>query len=274
MMMRRLLAALVIALLFSGAFTYLVARRLARSHPAAAPFRYVTVTRDMDAGEVLKAADLTEVAWPATAPVAGALTQVADVAGRAVLSPLTSGQPLLARQLSAVGGIGLAARVPNGLRAISLRSDQVVGVAGFLLPGTHIDVLVTYREAGTPDAVTAMVMGDAEVLATGQKMQPDPEGKPTTTDVVTLLVSPQDAEKLVLASSQGTLHFVLRNGADRQDQTPSPLRLAALGLPGVATARPKPVQSATAHPRAASFPAPKPYSVTVVRGDKQTVETF
>ena len=97
-------------------------------------------------------------------------------------------------------------KIPDGMRAISLRSDQVVGVAGFLLPGTHVDVLVTFRAPNTGDSITSTVMQDAQVIATGQKMEPDPEGKPTTTDVVTLLVTPGDAQKVVEASSQGTVH--------------------------------------------------------------------
>ena len=84
------------------------------------------------------------------------------------------------------------------------------------VPGTHVDVLVTLHLSTQPDPVTSTVLQDAEVLATGQKTEPDPEGKPTTATVVTLLVKPEDAERVVLASTQGTVHFVLRNGVDRE----------------------------------------------------------
>ena len=277
MVLRRLLGALCIALLISGAFTLLLAKKLNRSHQGNTSLRYVTATRDVNAGEILGANDIVETNWPATAPVNGAVLLPAEAVGRAVMSPLGKGQPLLSQQLSAVGGLGLSARVPNGMRAISLRSDEVVGVAGFLLPGTHIDVLVTYRTQGTSDSVTATVLQDAEILATGQKTQPDPDGRPTTTDVVTLLVSPADAERVVLASSQGTLHFVMRNGADRQQGIPKPVNVAALGLTPtslVPNGAMIPVMPRRGTPAPARHQAPAPYSVTVVRGDKQTVETF
>lgn len=289
MVARRLLSALLIALLISGAFTFLLARKLLKPHGAALSLRYVAAKKDVDTGEILKAEDLVWVQWPKDAAVTGAVQTTGEAIGRAVLSPLASGQPILVRQLSAVGGVGLSAKIPDGMRAISLKSDQVVGVAGFLLPGTHTDVLVTYRNPLSTDAVTATVLQNAEVIAAGQKTQPDPDGKPSTVDVVTLLVSPQDAERVVLASTQGSVHFVLRNGADQQQTVSQPMDVATLGLvsrpepaaaikPAVLSVRARSKRmSAKPSGKAAAKPAPadpQRYSVVMVRGDKQTVETF
>lgn len=281
MVLRRLLTALGIALLISGGCTYLLARKLFKAAQGTAALKYVVPVHDLEAGQVLKPDDLKVIAWPANAPINGAMTTVAETAGRATLGALAAGQPVSARQLSAMGGLGLSARIPEGMRAISLRSDQVVGVAGFLLPGTHTDVLVTYRNPASQDAVTSTVLQNAEVIAAGQKTQPDPEGKPSTVDVVTLLVNPQDAERVVLASTQGTVHFVLRNGADQGQASTTPLDVAALGLlprsplvTPVASVSPSAIQKAKHVAPLSTRAAAAPYSVIVVRGDKQTVETF
>ena len=123
---------------------------------------------------------------------------------RVLLYPLAKGEPIIDRQLAAVGaGAGLTAQIPSGMRAISVRSDEVVGVAGFLLPGTHVDVLMTYHSNASPDPQTLTVLQDVVVLAAGQQIHPDPNGKPVSVNVVTLLLKPEDAEKLVLATSLG-----------------------------------------------------------------------
>ena len=129
------------------------------------------------------------------------------------------------------------------------------------------DVLVTYHINPLPDPITATVLQDAEVLTAGQKMQPDPDGKPNTVDVVTILVSPEDAEKVVLASAQGPVHFVLRNGGDHGHVDSQPTSLSQFG--GAPT---HVVAHIERHITAA--PAPRTYSVQTIRGDKTTVETF
>jgi pilus assembly protein CpaB len=100
------------------------------------------------------------------------------------------------------------------MRAVALRSDEVVGVAGFLLPGSRLDVLVTYRSDGLPEPVTSTVVQNALVIAAGSQIEPDPKGKNSPATVVTLLLTPEESQRAVLASTQGVIHFVLRNGAD------------------------------------------------------------
>lgn len=213
---RRLVLALFIALSVSAAFTWFLGKKvLGKSKPATN--RYVVVNKPMDAGEVLRPANLEMVDWPVSVPLPGGFQKEDGLTGRVVLYPLAKGEPVIDRQLAAPGvGAGLGAKIPNGMRAISMKSDDVVGVAGFLLPGTRVDVLETDRAVGTsgkPDTTT--VLQDIEVLAAGQQTEPDPEGKPIRVPVVTLLLKPDDAEKVLQASAVGTIHFVLRNGSDR-----------------------------------------------------------
>jgi len=199
---------------------------VARALPDA---RYVVPSRQLQAGEVLRSENMELVAWPASHPVDGAFATTAEIAGRVVLFPLSKGQPIVDRDLSAIGsGIGLAGKIPDGMRAIALRSDEVVGVAGFLVPGSHLDVLVTYRSGTSPEPVTATVLQDAVVIAAGHQMEPDPEGKPSAVTVVTLLLTPEESERAVLASAQGSIHFVLRNGGDTSRTHDGPMQLSRL----------------------------------------------
>jgi len=269
-MARRVMVALVIALIISGLFTLWLSRRMNHTRVVAqVPNQYVAAARPLDVGEVLKREDLSMVAWPKDHPLAGSFVKLDDVVGRAVLYPLAAGEPILDRQLAAAGaGIGLTTRIPTGMRAIALRSDEVVGVAGFLMPGTHVDVLVTYTDAQHTEPVTATVLQDAEVLAAGHQIQPDPTGKPSSVDVVTLLLSPENAEKAVLASEKGTIHFVLRNGADnvRADTTPVALtQLANLG-----SAQPAPARVIREH----RAPTPAPWVVETLMGTKRSTASF
>ncbi len=268
---RRLLTAFVIALLVSGMFTLYLSQKFNKKPPAAPKNQYVAAASGFEAGQVIRPENLKMVDWPTSVPLQGAFSTVEGLAGRTVLYPISPGEPLLERQLSAPGaGSGLTAKIPEGMRAISLRSDEVVGVAGFLLPGTHVDVLVTLRGGSTPDPETSTVLQDVEVLATGQKMQPDPEGKPAATTVVTLLVKPEDAEKVVLASSMGSVHFILRNGTDRETVDGLPVQLSSL-------AKTAPIPTAPAvkpEPKRVSLEIAKPYSVETILGAKQKMDSF
>src|ERR1700757_1638767 len=229
-MARRLTLALIVALVISGLFTLWLSRKMARNRTAVqAANNYVAPARPIDPGETLRREDVRLVQWPTSMPLTGAFNRIDDVVGRSVLYPLGVGEPILDRHLAAPGsGVGLTGKIPSGMRAIALRSDEVVGVAGFLMPGTHVDVLVTYRDTTHPDLLTATVLQDVEVLAAGHQVQADPTGKPSSVDVVTLLLSPEDAEKAVMATAQGSIHFVLRNGGDHEQADAKPVALTQL----------------------------------------------
>ena len=268
---RRLITALIVALLVSGLFTFWLSRRVAKANHAALPSKrlYVATSKALDASEVLKPGNLQMISWPASAPLAGGFTKIEDVAGRVVLYPLSNGEPILARHLAAPGaGVGLTAKIPSGMRAISVRSDEIVGVAGFLLPGTHVDVLVTYHSEKAPEPQTATVLEDVEILAAGQQIHPDPEGKPTSVDVVTLLLKPEDAEKVVLATSLGAIHFVLRNSSDREQTSNPPVGLAQLASAAAAPRKSAAGKTGLAQSR------PRHYEVETILGDKQVVNSF
>ncbi len=271
---RRITTAFVIALTVSGLCTWALGRKVHTSNANIVPdVRYVSAKAPIQAGTVLKPDDLVMVNWPGTHPILGSFTKIDDVAGRSTLYPLDNNQPITDHFLAAVGsGTGLAGKIPAGMRAIALRSDEVMGVAGFLFPGSHLDVLVTYRTDKSPDPVTLTVLQDAEVLAAGQKVQPDPDGKPVTATVVTLLLNPEDAQRAVLASTQGAIHFVLRSGSDKAHVQESALSLSELsGLPS-----PR-VNGATA-PRVVTTkvsPVTRPqFVVETIIGDKQSADSF
>jgi pilus assembly protein CpaB len=271
MVARRLIIALVLSLAGSAIFTVWLSKKFSKpSAQNSGELHYVATAQNLQAGDVLTPATLKLTAWPSSAPLDGAFPKPDALAGRIVLYPLAAGEPILERQLAAPGSTaGLSMKIPDGMRAISLRSDQVVGVAGFLLPGTHVDVLVTYRPMNAGDSVTSTVLQDAQIIATGQKMEPDPEGKATTTDVVTLLCTPQDAEKVVEASALGSVHFVLRNGADHEQFPALPVQIAQLGTIG--NSGPSKVVAYHPSPKPVAAPAPaapKPYVVEMIYGDK------
>jgi pilus assembly protein CpaB len=256
------------ALVISAGCTFMLGRKISQPGRASDPrIRYLAAARMIQVGEIVKADDVVYADWPASQPAPGAFTKPDDLAGRAAVYPIEKGQIVLNQYLAQPGaGIGLTTRIPEGMRAVALKSDEIVGVAGFLFPGSRVDVLVTYRPGQGPDPVTSTVLQNVPVLAIGHDMQPDPAGKPTSGDVVTILASPNDAEKAVLASTQGTIHFVLRNGADRASTSNATIRLGELGGP-VAE---KPSMRATA----GAAPKARAYVVQTIMGDKQASTTF
>ncbi len=266
---KRLIFALAVALLLSAAVTYVVNRKLGSRSTGPATQKFVAATRAVNSGEVLKPDVLALVDWPTSLPMVGGFTKIEDVVGRSVIYPIPSGEPILISQLAAPGsGIGLTVKIPEGMRAVSVRSDEVVGVAGFLFPGSHVDVLVTLRGDRTPTPATQIVLQDVEVLTAGQNIEPDPQGKPQTVSVVTLLLTPQDAQKLVLATTQGGIEFVLRNGADRGQIKAVPMQISALSA-GMEAPRSVSSPHVTVHAK-----APAPYVVETIMGDKHVTSQF
>jgi len=265
---RRLAIALIAALLLSGAVTFLLSRKLGGHNTSHSNLQHlVAPSRSLQAGEVLKAEDLALVEWPASLPLSGPFTKIGDLAGRAVVYPVAVSQPILESYLAAPGsGIGLTVKIPEGMRATSVKSDEVVGVAGFLFPGSHVDVLVTFRSDRFPTPATQIVLQDVEVLTIGQKAEADPQGKPENVSVVTLLLTPEDAQKLVLASTQGTIQFVLRNGADHTQIKALPVQIAQLS--GA-----EPASGPAITPRA-HLPIKAPDVVETILGDQRTTKSF
>ena len=269
---RRLTVALLAALLLSGAVTFFLNRKINfrnRMTGAQAMQKYVAAKGPVQPGEVLNTDNLTVIEWPEKSPLEGGFTKVVDLAGRSAIYPIAARQPILQSYLAVAGsGIGLTAKIREGMRAISVRSDEIVGVAGFLFPGCHVDVLVTFRGDAVPQPETQIVLQDAEVLTAGQKIEPEPGGKPETVGVVTLLLTPEDAQKVALASNQGTIHLVLRNSADHGQVAPVPVSIAQL----TGQAR---VEARHANgPALARVPKKPAYEVETILGDKRSTSEF
>jgi pilus assembly protein CpaB len=264
---KRILVALALALFASGLCTWVASRKLT-SQPAeqVAPVaQYAAPSRALEVGEVLTSANTELLAWPSATPIDGAFKRMTDVNGRAVLYPLAKGEPILDRDVSAVGsGIGLASRIPDGMRAVALRSDEVVGVAGFLVPGSHVDVLVTCRTDNSPDPLTATVLENATVLAAGHQSEPDPQGKQSDVAVITLLLTPEQSQRVVLASTQGAIHFALRNGGDNSSSAEPPTLFSQLARSQATTPH---VFVRRATPTAPAAPvSPKRHEIEIVLG--------
>jgi len=270
-MAKRLITGLFVALLVSCVFTFWLSKKFAKP-VAAAPVKvqYVAAAKSLDAGEVLSTDDLKMVDWPNNQPLDGAFNKADGLVGRVLLYPLPSDQPIVEKQLASAGsGVGLSSRIPAGMRAISLKSDEVMGVAGFMAPGTHVDVLVTFRpNMMSGDQTTQTVLQDVQILAVDQKTAPDPQGKPTTANVVTLLVNPDDAEKAVLAAAQGAVHFVLRNGTDHDHVSDKPVMLNGK------VEDPSPKHTGGAKKVLTLQPVVKPYEIETVEGNKKSTESF
>jgi pilus assembly protein CpaB len=230
----------------------------------------VAAVKELPAGVALSDKDVELVDWPSGTPIAGTFNKVQDVLGHPLIRSLGAHEPIFQRDLGLEGsGIGLATKIPPGMRATAVRSNEIVGVAGFLYPGSHVDVMATIALPSNGGTLTQTVLQDVEVLTAGQTIEPDPQGKPQQVDVVTLLLTPEDSQKLQLASTQGTIQFVLRNGTDKDvNKNLTAARLEQLvPLPKP----PAPVRTKSGKIVAAPKPA---YVLEVIQGTKKTVNKF
>jgi pilus assembly protein CpaB len=190
----------------------------------------LVATKTLALGTVIGDADLRVAAWHGAIPQ-GVIVKAGDAVGRGVAAPIYENEPITESRLGAKGaGGGLAATIPPGMRAVAIRVNEIVGVAGFAVAGTHVDVLVSgnSRDAAGVEGgnSTQTLLQNISVLSAGQDFKKDTEGKPITVQVVNLLVTPQQAEMLSLASGQMTLQLVLRN----------PLDTAVTAIPGITLA--------------------------------------
>jgi pilus assembly protein CpaB len=282
----RTLIVVLVALAAAGVATYGVARVI-NSRPVVekeiAHTYVVAAARTLAVGAMVTPTDVKLIAWPEKSPVPGAFAKVDDVVNRGVVSQVLENEPITPTKLAPVGGgAGLPPTIPTGMRALSVRVNEVVGVAGFVVPGTHVDVCVTMREGN--DSATRVVVSNVQVLTAGTRYDQDKSknGEPIPTSVVTLLLTPEDAGRVVLATTSGQLMLTLRNPLDQEPTSTAPTRTANLfgaapPPPRAAAerpARPRPVVVAAPPPVVAPPPPPpKPYTVEAIRGAKRTEET-
>ncbi len=274
---RRLGFALAAALIISIIVTSIFYGRISRAQSSTRPQtkRVVAAAVEIQPGIPLTADNLTEIDWPSNVPLEGLIEKKEDAIGRIPIYALVAKEPVQKHGLASSGSFGLSARIPDGMRATSVKTNEVMNIAGFIFPGSHVDVLVTLRGENNASSTTHTVLQNVQVLATGAKTDPDPNGKPENVSVVTLLVTPEESEKLALAQSQatqnqGTIHFVLRNGGDAARPDTAPVDMAELaGLPKKA---PKPEAPHTK--RVSAQKAPDLYTVETMSGGKTTVAKF
>jgi pilus assembly protein CpaB len=275
-MNRRLVSILLSAFLVAAGCSYLVYRVVGNRLGAVQPksTRVIVAANDIKLGSVLRPADLTTGEIVGGLPK-GVILKVQDAVGRGVISDLYQGEPVLDSRLAAVGsGGGLAATIRQGMRACAVKVDEVVGVAGFVTPGMRVDVLISGNPPGSQNSITGpkvkTLLQNIEVLSAGTDIQKDGEGKPQQVQVVNLLVTPDQAEILSLASNQTHIQLVLRNPLDTQVAQTSGTAVANLFADKNAVP-PKP------RPAGAPHVAPRPaqiYVVEVFNGSKRSQEKF
>ena len=190
--------AFIMALVLAGVFTWIVFKRLRASMGDRNSVKVVVAATELPAGVALAEKDVTLMDWPSDVPMAGTYSKAQEVLGHPLIRSLGAKEPIFQRDLGLEGsGVGLATKIPPGMRATAVKSNEIVGVAGFLYPGSHVDVQATIQLPANGGTLTQTVLQDVEVLTAGQTIEPDPQGKPQQVDVVTLLVSPEDSQKLL-----------------------------------------------------------------------------
>jgi pilus assembly protein CpaB len=234
----------------------------------------VVAVADIPPGARIDDKDIRVVKVPATDLPDGAFHSISEVAGRGVVVPMARNEPVLASKLAPEqAGSGMPSLIPNGMRAVSVKVNEVVSVAGFVVPGSHVDVILTGNPTKDNDpggVTTTTVLEDVQVLAAGQQLQKNKEGQPQNVPVITLLVSPADAQKLTLASSEGRIQLSLRNPMDGKQESVNVLRNASLyRLPEV-----KPVEKKRDRKPMVNPVPVAAYEVEIIRGDKKDVTKF
>ncbi len=294
----RLLSVLVFALVISAGASYLVYRLVSaqlEANSASGLTQTLVATRDLRTGDLLSEADVRLAEWGGEVP-AGAITIPEEAVGRGVIEPIYAGEPILETRLAARGaGAGLAATIPAGMRAVAVRVNDVVGVAGFVTPGMKVDILISGtppRGNGGLGSITQTLLQNVEVLSAGQNIQRDAEGKPINVSVVNVLVTPEQAEILSLATNETRIQLVLRNPTDNEEVVtpgtavqylydnhgkrpvevppPAPRPVARAAAPGpVAAPAPRPTPIPPPPP-----PKREPIKVVVMHGASISEATF
>jgi pilus assembly protein CpaB len=251
--------------------------------PASRPSaRIVLAVRNMDAGSLVTAGDVSLADWAGPIPD-GASSKLDDFVGRGVIAPIFSKEPITDSRLAPKGaGGGLASLIPEGMRAFAVRVNEVAGDAGFVIAGQRVDVVINGTAPGPDSSMGSearTLLQNVEVLSAGQDFKKDAEGKPVASQVVNLLVSPEDAEKLILAANQTSIQLVLRNPLDRVAVKTPGIAMAALFHPGLkapvepaVAAKPAPQPLPAALPAA---PATQPsFTMEIISGSQKTEKKF
>jgi pilus assembly protein CpaB len=283
-MNKRLITVVMFAVVVAGLATLLfyklVAGRLSAEPKPVATTKIWVASRNLPVGTLIQSPDVTEAPWVGPIP-AGAVQKKDDWLLRGVTTTIYQGEPIIGARLAPKGaGAGLAATIPSGYRAVAVRVNEIIGLAGFVVPGQHVDVLIS----GMPPSGSAAngtlsrtLLQDVEVLSAGQNLEKDPEGKPISVTVVNLLVTPKDAELLSLASTETKIQLVLRNPIDKETMKTPGTSVASLFSGAVysggqaAPGRPRVVKPAVILP---VVKQPAPVVVEVIQGNTRSTVKF
>jgi pilus assembly protein CpaB len=293
-MNQRFISVLVFAFVVAAGASLLLYRLMAARVPAKASVptaKVILAARNLELGAMIKDSDLKAGDWTG-APPQGAILKKEDAIGRGVVSAMFDGEPILESRLAPKGaGAGLPSMIPPGMRAVAVHVNEVVGVAGFVVPGMRVDVLISGNPPqgnGGQGTLTKTLLQNIEVLSAGQEFKKDVEGKPISVPVINLLVTPQQAEQLALAAGQTSIQLVLRNPLDTQvaktngaavaqlfgNQRPTPVEPAPKPL--VKRMRPVPAAAPPPPPMVAVPPAPKPqpFVIEIISGNRKAEQKF
>jgi len=282
-----------VALALSLVVTFL-AYRLLSSRLAPSPeqtVQIVVAVEKIGVGTRIGPQHVRTVAWPKALLPEGGFADSKEVIGRGVIVPLLTNDPVVEGKLAPKeGGAGLTSTIPEGMRAVAVKVNDVIGVAGFVLPGTRVDIILTGSAERTGmDDTSKVILENVQVLAAGQNLEHDEDGKPQNVQVITLLVSPEDSQKLALASADGRIQLALRNPLDLEHANPKPVNKRSLYTSGtnapvelvsasaprpVVKRKPRPVAPAPAPVVVAAAPAPKPLEVELIYGSERKKVMF
>ena len=278
----RVFIVLVLALGAGGVFavgTYNYVQKLPKGTPGMPTRPVVVAATDLDVGAEITREDLRVVEWPQSSVPQQAFNDPKEIVGRGVLMPIIQNEPVLGLKLaSKEAGAGLPPAIPPGLRAVSVRVNEVIGVAGYVLPGTRVDVLATVNPSEKREEITSkVILTNVQVLTAGTKIERDVrDNKPTPVSVVTLLVAPEESERLTLAATEGKIQLALRNPLDKGVTATPGIKPAALmgGTPAArsAVARTKIVANPAKSVAVMAPTAPEGATVEIIRGDKRAHE--
>ena len=277
----RILIVLLVAVLVGGLLSYAVYNYL-QTRPVnviKTPEKNIVVASGkLQLGTLLKDENMKFVPWPATNMPAGYFEKKEDLIGRGLIQPVVENEPILESKLAPKGsGAGLPPIIPNGMRALSIRANEIIGVAGYVLPGTRVDVVLTASPEGAKEPITKIVLQNVEVVSAAQDIQKDAEGKPKTVTVVTLLAKPEDIEKLTSASSQGQFQLALRNPLDLEEAKTRGIQMSQLirgSAPPAPPAAKSPRRIATVIPTPAPPPVTPAINIEVIKGDQRSTVKF
>jgi len=218
----------VVALILSGGVTYLAYRVLqTRIQPPEVTTKVVAAAKKLDLGSLLTKEDVQLIEWPKSTPIAGSFSDPNLVIGRALMVPAQINEPILESKLAPKeAGAGLTAIIPEGMRALTIQVNTIIGVAGFVMPGSRVDLILIgvppkdVKGAKGEETASKIILENLEVLAAGQNVQRDVNGKPQSAQDVTLLLTPEQAEKVALATGDGRIQLALRNPMDKEAAEP------------------------------------------------------